>query len=201
MRAISITPPPGPGWVRLPVEKPRRGLAGRILGAGKNSTLNQWAAAQAREALGLDSDPDVLATYAQTLTRLTLGCRERGEMIGFVWFPEPGAAPFAQISISAYGRQPLTLDDLEEQFGWRDGQTGPLEVARTDLPCGPAIRVRREQATGDGPSDVVVSVTYAVLPPRTKSALVFTMYWARPDDDPVLTEIADSTAMSLRVGG
>lgn len=216
--ALSITRPPGRGWVQLPVQTPKRGgLARKILGASKDSALHEWAATQARETLGSHSDPDVVAAHAQTLTNLTLGCRERGETMAFVWFPEPGAGPLAQMSVSTYGRsggQPkLALDQLEEEFGWRDGQTGRLESARIDLPGGPAVRVRREQAIGDsvigdsvigdaagraGPSDVVVSITYALLPPGMNDALIFTMYWSLPDDEPLLTEIADSTAGSLR---
>lgn len=200
--ALSITPPPGPGWVQLPVEQPRRGGLGKIFGAGsgKDKALTDWATARAREALGPDAAPAAIAAHTETLTRLTLGCRERGEKLAFAWFPEPGAAPAAQISVSRFGHsgeQP-TLDLLEEKFAWRDGQTGPLEVDRTDLPGGPAVRVRREQATGDDPSDVVVSVTYAFVPPRTTNAIIFTMYWALSDDDSVFTEIADTTAKTLR---
>jgi hypothetical protein len=33
------------------------------------------------------------------------------------------------------------------------------------------------------------------------SALVLTMFWARSDDEPLLTEIADTIASTLRVAG
>lgn len=200
--ALSITPPPGPGWVRLLVEPPKR----RFFGS-KNSLekpLTDWAAAQARAAFGPGSAPGSVSAYTDMLTRLARGGRERGEKLAFAWFPEPGGLPVAQITVSALGSadEAVTLDALAEQFGWRDSQTRSLEVERADLPAGPAVRVRREQATpdgGDGASDVAASVTYAFLPPQLNSALVFTMFWTLSDDQPALTEIADSTARTLRV--
>lgn len=195
---ISITSPRAPGWIRLPVEAPRRKLFGSRRGMEKPVT--DWAAGQAREALG--EDP-AAAAYAELLARLARGGRERGEKLAFAWFPKPGGLPAAQLSVSTFGasREPLTLDVLEEEFGWRDDQTRTLESDRTDLPAGPAVRVRREQSAGDDSPDVAVSITYAILPPEMENALVFTMFWLLADDDPDLVFIADSAAMSLRVTG
>jgi hypothetical protein len=36
-------------------------------------------------------------------------------------------------------------------------------------------------------------------PPEIKNAIVYTMYWSLADDDPQLTEIADSLATTLRI--
>lgn len=200
--ALSITPPRGPGWVQLLVEPPARKLFGSKRGLEK--PLTDWAAAQARATFGPDSAPGAVSAYTDMLTRLARSGRERGEKLAFAWFPEPGGLPVAQVSVSTLGSagEPPTLDALEEKFGWRDSQTGPLEIERMDLPGGPAVRVRREQATGDGgdaSSDVAVSVTYAFLPPQLNSALVFTMFWTLSDDEPLFNEIADSTAKTLRV--
>lgn len=195
---LSITAPRGPGWVRLPVEPPKRRLFGSRRGMEKPVT--DWAAAQAREALG--EDPAARA-YAEMLARLARSGRERGEKLAFAWFPKPGGLPAAQLSVSTFGasgEQP-TLDALEEEFGWRDEHTRTLESERADLPAGPAVRVRREQSAGDDSPDVAVSITYAILPPEMKDALVFTMFWLLADDDPDLVFIADSAAMSLRVTG
>jgi hypothetical protein len=211
--ALSLTPPPGPGWVQLPVEHPKRsGIAAKLLGAGsgKDKALADWAQKQARVALGPDPVAEDAAAYTQTLTSLTLSGRGRGEKIAYVWFPEPGAAPIAQLSVSEYGRSGgqanLTLNMLEEELAWRDEQTVALETVETNLPGGPAVRVRREQAigdqaAGDGPADAIVSVTYAFRPPQIKSALVLTMFWSRSDDEPLFTEIADTLANTLRVAG
>lgn len=200
--ALSITLPRGQGWVQLLVEPPKRKLLGSKRGLEK--PLTDWAAAQARATFGPDSAPDAVSAYTDMLTRLARSGRERGEKLAFVWFPEPGGLPVAQISVSTLSSagEPPTLDALKEKFGWRDSQTGPLEVERMDLPSGPAVRVRREQATGDGGDgspDVVVSVTYAVLPPQLKSALVYRMFWPLSEDEPVFNEIADSAAKTLRV--
>lgn len=204
--ALSITPPPGRGWIRLPVEPPKRKFFGSARGIEK--PLTDWAAAQAREAFGPDADRETVVAYATLLTRLSISARERGEKMAFVWFPEPGGLPVAQISVSAFGPsdETATLDSLEEKLSWRDSQTGQLEVERMELAAGQAVRVRRVQATGDStaddsadPSEVAVSIAYGFLPPQLDSALVFRMFWTLDDDEPVLTEIADSTAKTLRV--
>lgn len=197
--ALSITTPQEPGWLQLPVNLPKRKLFGSKRGLEK--PLTDWADAQARDALGPDAAPEVVSAYTELLTSLARSSRERGDRMAFVWFPEPGGLPAAQISVSTFGSPhgSLTLDFLEEKFAWKDGQTGPLEAERTELPSGPAVRVRREQVSGDGEDDVAVSVTYAVLPAAMKEALVFTMFWDRSDDAPGLIETADGAAYSLRV--
>jgi hypothetical protein len=55
------------------------------------------------------------------------------------------------------------------------------------------------QAVPDSPADTVLSVTYACLPPETRDAVMYTMYWTLPDDEPRLTEVADSLAATLRI--
>ncbi len=199
--ALRITPPPGPGWVQLLVEPPKRRFGSK---RGLEKPVADWAATQARAILGPDSAPCAVSACTDMLTRLARSSRERGDKLAFAWFPEPGGSPVAQISVYALGsaQELPTLDALEEKFGWRDSQTRSLEVERMDLPGGPAVRIRREQAIGDGgdgSSDVVVSVTYAILAPQLNSALVFTMFWTLSDDEPTFSEIADSTAKTLRV--
>jgi len=195
---LSITTPQEPGWLKLPARPAKRKLFGSKRGLEK--PLTDWADAHARDALGPDAAAEVVSAYAGLLASLARSSQERGDRLAFAWFSEPGGLPAAQMSVSTFGssQEPPALDSLEEKFAWKDGQTGPLEVERTELPSGPAVRVRREQAGDDG-DDATVSVTYAVLPPSMKEALVFTMLWDRSDDAPSLTETADATACSLRV--
>jgi hypothetical protein len=192
---LSIATPPGPGWVQLLVEPPKRKLFGSKRGIEK--PLTDWAAAKAREILGPDATPDAASAYAELLTRLSRGGRERGEQLAFAWFPEPGGSPVARMSVSKFRPESgtPTLDTLQAKVGWRDDQTRSLEVQATDLPAGPAIRARREEAVGE----VIVSITYGFLPPRLETALIFTMFWNLSDDRPMFTEIADSSAKSLRI--
>lgn len=198
---LSITTPQEPGWLQLPARPAKRKLFGSKRGLEK--PLTDWADAQARDALGPDAAPEVVSAYAELLASLGRSSQERGDRMAFVWFREPGGLPAAQMSVSTFGssHEPPTMDFLEEKFAWKDGQTGPLEVERTELPSGPAVRVRREQASDDSADrgDVAVSVTYAILPPSMEEALVFTMFWDHSDNDPSLTETADGTAYSLRV--
>lgn len=203
--SLSIATPPGPGWVQLMVESPKRRLFGSQRGIEK--PLTDWAAARARETLGPDAAADLSSAYAELLTRLSRGGRERGEKLAFVWFAEPDGPPVTRMSVSEFrpASGTPTMDILREEVGSRDDQTRSLVVEPVDLPAGPAVRVRREQSVGDGaaeandPSNIVASITYGLLPPQLKTALVFTMFWTLDDDQPVFTTIADSSAKSLRI--
>lgn len=195
---LSITTPQEPGWLKLPARPVKRKLFGSKRGLEK--PLTDWADAHARDALGPDAAAEMVSAYAELLASLARSSQERGDRLAFAWFTEPGGLPAAQMSVSTFGsvQKPPTMDSLEDKFAWKDGRTGPLEVERTELPSGPAVRVRREQGNDDGDNGTV-SVTYAVLPPSMKEALVFTMLWDLSDDVPSLTETADRTAYSLRV--
>jgi hypothetical protein len=127
---IGIDSPPGEGWVRLAVEKPkRRGLAGVF--RGRDSEFTAWADATAHELVGADdssgthSGPDVLARYTDLLTDLTVSARERDVLRSYAWVPRSmKGALVARIDISTI-RWPtqgpeLTLDALEEMHAKRD---------------------------------------------------------------------------------
>lgn len=215
---IGIDSPPGDGWVRLPVEKPkRRGLAGVF--RGRDSELTDWAEATAREftgdgtgggiGAGADPDPDALARYTELLTDLTVSARKRDVLRSYAWVPRSmNGALIATIDISTI-RWPsegpeLTLDALEEMHAKRDDATIELEITRTQVPAGPAVRRRLVQGVGK-PGDTVdaaeaaVSITYAIRPPGIRNAVVYVMSWVLADDFPALTETADSLVKTLIV--
>jgi hypothetical protein len=189
------------------VEPPKRKFFGSQHGIEK--PLTDWAATQAREVFGPDAAPSLSSAYAELLTRFSRGGRERGEKLAFVWFAEPGGLPVIRMSVSEF--RPVsgtpTMDILGEEIGSRDDQTRSVEAEPADLPAGPAVRVRREQSVNDSaaedndPANIIVSITYGLLPPQLKTALIFTTFWTLDDDQPVFSEIADSTARSLRVVG
>jgi hypothetical protein len=137
------------------------------------------------------------------LTELAAGCRERGVKLACVWIPDEVRAPVAHVAVStihtSHQHTVLTLDMLEGWVAKRDAATAELEVSRVEVPAGPAVRLRREWRGGDSPSETVVSVTYVCRPPEIKDAIVYTMYWVLVDDDPLLTETADSLAATLRI--
>jgi hypothetical protein len=199
---ININVPPGDGWVLLPPGQP--GRSGLFSAArGKDKDLPGWAAATARELLGPQADPELLARYTDTLSGSAADARARGMKLAWAWMSEP-AGQVARIEVSTLhvsrGQPALELDALEKQYAERDGQTTELEVSRVELPAGPAVRLRREwhQTAGDR-SDAVVSVTYVCRPPQIKDAIVYMMYWVLVDDEPLFTEIADALAPTLRI--
>jgi hypothetical protein len=203
---IGIDSPPGHGWVRLPVEKPkRRGLGGVF--RGRDSELSGWADATARALTGTDgtgADPDVLARYTGLLTDLTVSARERDVLRSYAWVPRSmNGAPVATIEISTI-RWPMegpefTLDALEQTHAVRDDSTIELEITRTEVPAGPAIRRRLVQGNENDATEAVVSITYAIRPPAIRSAVVYVMSWVLIDDFPALTETADSLVRTLIV--
>ncbi|MGH3165726.1 MAG: hypothetical protein ACRDN0_07505 [Trebonia sp.] len=213
---IGIDSPPGDGWVRLPVEKPkRRGLAGVF--RGRDSELSAWADATARELTGTNGagpDPDVQGRYTELLTDLTDSARERDVLRSYAWVPRSmNGALVATIEISTI-RWPmegpeLTLETLEEMYDKRDDGTIEIELTRTEVPAGPAIRrhlVQGDLGSGNlGPgnkanaSEAAVSIAYAIRPPSIRNAVVYVMSWVLMDDFPALTEIADSLVKTLIV--
>jgi hypothetical protein len=205
---IGIDSPPGEGWVRLPVEKPkRRGLASVF--RGRDGELTAWADATARELTSTDPDRDVLARHTELLTDLTVRARERDVLRSYAWVPKNmKGALIATIDVStirwsSQGPE-LTLDALEEMHSERDDSTIQLEITRTQVPAGPAIRrhlVQGIRPHGDmvDPSEAAVSITYAIRPPVIRNAVVYVMSWVLADDFPALTETADSLVQTLIV--
>lgn len=200
--SIKIAKPAGDGWVRLPAERPKRsGIVAAM--RGKDKDLSEWAPAAARELLGPQADTKLLDTYADALTDLAAGARERNVKLAYAWMPGTAGVALARIDVSMIRTSreypALTLDTLEEQFAKQDASTTELEVNRVELPAGPSVRLRRQWRGGDSLSDTAVSVTYVCRPPEIKNAIVYTMYWSLADDGPQLTEIADSLAATLRI--
>jgi hypothetical protein len=200
---IGIDSPPGNGWVRLPVEKPkRRGLAGVF--QGRDGELSAWADASARDLAGADGAtpaPDAVSRYTELLTDLTVSARQRDVLRSYAWIPS--GALVATIDISTI-RWPLkgpalTLDALEQMQARRDDNTVELEISRTEIPAGPAIRSRIVQGNKDDASEAVVSITYAIRPPVIRNAVLYVMSWVLADDFPALTETADSLVKTLIV--
>jgi hypothetical protein len=201
--SAAIAQPPGDGWVRFPAARTRRtGLLGALRGTDKDDDLTGWAAATARELPGPQADPGLTDTYTVMLAELAASGRKRGLLLGYAWLPGT-TGPVAQIDVSMLhatrARTGLTVDMLEQQFSHPDPGTVEFEVSKVQLPAGPALRTRQVWQAGDSPSDTALSVTYACLPPEIGDAVMYTMYWTLPDDDPRLTEIADSLATTLRI--
>jgi hypothetical protein len=201
--SVTIAQPPGDGWVRFPAAKPRRtGLLGVLRGPGKDEDLTGWADATARELPGPRADPSLTDTYAVMLAELAASGRKRDLLLGYVWLPGT-TGPVAQIDVSmlhaSHAGTGLTVDMLEKQFSHPDPGTVDFEISQVQLAAGPALRTRQVWQAGNSPSDTALSVTYACRPPEISDAVMYTMYWTIADDEPRLTEIADSLAATLRI--
>lgn len=202
--SAAIAQPPGEGWVQYPAAKPRRtALLGALRGPGNDEDLTGWAAATAARLPGPRADPALTDTYAVMLAELAASGRQRNLLLGCAWLPGT-TGPVAQIDVSMLGvtkkGSRLTVDMLEKRLGHPEPGTIEFEVSKVQLPSGPALRTRQVwQAVPDSPADTALSVTYACLPPEARDAVMYTMYWTLPDDEPRLTEIADSLATTLRV--
>jgi len=204
--SAAIAQPPGEGWVQYPTTRPRRsGLLGALRGTGNDEDLTGWAAATAAGLPGPRADPALAGSYATMLAELAASGRQRNLLLGYAWLPGTDG-PVAQIDVSMLGATKtgagLTLDMLEKRLGHAEPGAVEFEVSQVQLAAGPALRTRQVwQAVPDSPADTALSVTYACLPPETRDAVMYTMYWTLPDDEPRLTEIADSLAATLRVTG
>lgn len=200
--AIKIAQPTGDGWVRLPMDKPKRpGLLNAT--RGKDKHLAQWAAITALELLGPETDNEPVRAYAEQLAGLAVAARERDIYLAYVRMLDSTEVPAANVEVSVFRTSRaypvLTLDAIEELYAKRDAATASLEVSRVELPAGPAVRLHREWQGGDDPSDTVVSVTYVCRPHEIKNAVVYTMSWLIDNDDPELAQYADNLATTLQI--
>jgi hypothetical protein len=188
------------GWVQLPVLDSNKVLE-------RDKALEAWAADQARAMLGHDSDKDGARQRAAELTRLTVGSRGRGSMYGLAFYP-PGAAGLLAILdvkrvVPDRTYPELTFDVLQGLYAERSTETvGDIEIKQTDLPSGPALRVRSkrvEQADEQGQGLLMEAVTNAIRPPGLVDAVVATMSWTALQLGDELAEMADAIAQTIRV--
>ncbi|MFE2436132.1 hypothetical protein [Streptomyces sp. NPDC059409] len=95
----------------------------------------------------------------------------------------------------------ITLDWLAETFSADD--FGRPSIVHTDLPIGPAVRVRQNFAAGTrshrGPGILMETLTYGVLPTGAESALMLLMSWTVPGLSKEMEETADNIAETLTV--
>ncbi|WP_159049584.1 hypothetical protein [Streptomyces sp. NRRL WC-3618] len=95
----------------------------------------------------------------------------------------------------------ITLDWLAETFSAHD--FGPPLITRTEVPIGPAVRIRQNFATAapssDGPGVLLETLMYGVLPTGAESAVVFLMSWTVPGIADEMEEAAAGIVKTLSV--
>ncbi|WP_225654248.1 hypothetical protein [Streptomyces pseudogriseolus] len=95
----------------------------------------------------------------------------------------------------------ITLNWLTERFS-ADDFGGP-KVTRTELPAGPAVRIRQNLAMSGSPAvdaGVLLEIlTYGVLPTGSKAAVMLLGSWSAPGLTEEMEEAVDSIAVTLTV--
>ncbi|MEU4166001.1 hypothetical protein AB0F46_03825 [Streptomyces sp. NPDC026665] len=181
-------------WIPLPVA-PHEKLEG------------SWAEKVARslversEAAGYEIDPK--AVQADLWSRAE-DSRSRSPFYAFAFYPDGFDAALAILEVDLIHPDDsvprITLDWLTEAFSTDD--FGPPQVTRTEVPAGPAVRIRQDFAAGD-PSDgaaiLLETLTYGIVPTGTQSAVVVLTSWTMPGIADAMEYTADSFVQTLTV--
>jgi hypothetical protein len=171
--------------------------------------VKRWArstAADLRErsrAAGYELDAKVLE---KDLRAQAEDSRRRDPFYAFALYPDGFDNALATLEIdlihpdAAVPR--ITLDWLAETFSAHD--FGPPLITRTEVPIGPAVRIRQNFATAapslDGPGVLLETLMYGVLPTGAESAVVFLMSWTVPGIADEMEEAAAGIVKTLSVG-
>jgi hypothetical protein len=187
------------GWVQLPVTNSSK--------VKHDKELERWAADKAPRTLTGSASPEQVARRARDLVELTVGCRLRKDWYGLLFYPRSAAGLVAALDIERYvpGRKypQIGLEVLEGIFGRKSADTvGEITSSRTNLPSGPALRVRSKHVEDPDPTGlgtISEELTYAICPPTLTDALVLTMSWTALQLGDKLAEMADAIAQTIRV--
>jgi hypothetical protein len=188
------------GWLQLPVT-----ASGDEPESGKD--LEQWAADTARATLGPDAPADLVQERATELASLTLGSRARQAWYGLAYFPAGAPGLVALLDVLRLVPDPdypeITLDLVQGMYAKDSADAvGELETSRTELPSGPAVRIRAKQIDGRDPTGqgtLMEGVTHAIRPPGTRDAVITQMSWTALPLGEKLAEMADAIAGSITV--
>lgn len=180
--------------------------------------LAPWAERAARERLGADADPAVVAAFADVLTSAANDARTRRAVLAMSFCPDPANGELARIEITGLTGFPdgsPTIRDVAEYLARpTDRSTGPAEVVYGDLPIGSAVRVRHQYVTrstpspeeweggdsgDDGEGVIVQTVAHGVLAPELAHPVVLFVSWQALAYTDRLNALADKLAQTMRV--
>ncbi|MEU1270226.1 hypothetical protein [Streptomyces sp. NPDC005799] len=131
--------------------------------------------------------------------------RSRDPLYAFAFYPDGFDTALALLEVDVIVPDDtvpqISLDWLADTFSAHD--FGPPQSSRTDLPIGPAVRLRQnfaaEGSPRRGPGVLLQSVTYGILPTGAESAVVLLLSWTTPGIDEEMEEAADSIVQTLTV--
>jgi hypothetical protein len=186
------------GWVQLPVTD-----SGEV--PERDKELERWAADTARATLGQDAPAHIVQERASELASLAMGSRARQAWYGFAYFPAGAPGLVALLDVLRLVPDPdypeITLDLVQGMYATDSADTvGELETSRTELPSGPAVRIRAKQIEGRDPTGqgtLMEGVTYAIRPPGTRDAVITQMSWTALPLGDKLAKMADAIARSM----
>lgn len=181
-------------WVELAIEP--------------TDNVKRWArstAADLRErsrAAGHEIDAKALE---KDLRRQAEDSRRRDPFYAFALYPDGFDNALGTLEIDLIHPDAsvprITLDWLAETFSAHD--FGPPLITRTDVPIGPAVRIRQNFAAGGaspgGPGILLETLMYGVLPTGAESAVVFLMSWTVPGIADEMEQAAADMVKTLSV--
>jgi hypothetical protein len=170
--------------------------------------LKVWSRGIAEGVLGPGASRKQVRTLATALAEATLDARARDPLSAVFFCPEPELGELARIEVTGYLPDATYPEITVERLGeWLASPTErsvqPAEVMYTELPAGPAVRVRHQYVEaagdGDGLGSVVQTCAWAVRPPQIDSAVVMTVSWQALAWSERLFELTDKLAGMLRL--
>ncbi|WP_432081114.1 hypothetical protein [Streptomyces sp. WAC 04229] len=181
-------------WVPLPIEP--------------SDDVRSWSKTTAAElrdrskAEGYDLDKTALR---KDLRSRAEDSRSREPFYAFALYPDGFDFALATLEVDLIHPDDtvpeITLDWLAETFSADD--FGAPKISHTDLPIGPAVRIRQNFATDSRsrrrPGILMETLTYGVLPTGAESALMLLMSWTVPGLAEEMEDAADSIAETLTV--
>lgn len=181
-------------WVPLPIEP--------------SDDVRSWAKSTADElrerskVAGYELDK---RTLRKNLRSKADDSRSREPFYAFAYYPDGFDTALAVLEVDLINPDEtapkLTLDWLADTFSTHD--FGPPQISHTELPIGPAVRLRQNFGADDPPVGgagiLLETVTYGILPTGAESAVMLLMSWSLPGIEEELEEAADSIAQTLTV--
>ncbi|MFL6110895.1 MAG: hypothetical protein ACJ786_06035 [Catenulispora sp.] len=184
--------------------------AGAIpLPVNEDGDMTPWARSIASTRLPADATAEDVQRFADMLLGCTAESRDRGpKIMALAFCPDPRIGELARFEVADLHPSPrwptLELKQLADFFA------GPIhpaalvapQVHYTDLPAGPAVRIRQQYVTAvgeDRTGRIMETVVYAIRPPETGAAVVLSVAWHALFYGERLMELADRLADSVRV--
>ncbi|MER7486217.1 hypothetical protein ABTY20_10015 [Streptomyces sp. NPDC126497] len=181
-------------WVPLPIEP--------------SDDVKGWAKGAAAEL----RDRSKAAGYELNERTLRRDLRARAEdsrgrepFYAFAFYPDGFDTALATLEVDLIRPDEtvprITLDWLAETF--RADDFGAPDTTRTELPLGPAVRIRQNFAVKDLPARrpgiLLETLTYGILPTGSEGAVMLLVSWTVPGLAEEMEEATDSIAQTLTV--